>query len=1027
MKLAKMIFSVVAAISMAVTAFAQTNVATGSVYGDNDEALVGVSVIVKGTMNGASTDANGTFSIPNVSNGSVLSIECLGYQPLEIVFNGKPVKVILKSDSEYLDQVIVVGYGVQKKSDVTGAISSVKSDVLANRSVNDVTSAMQGKVAGMQVVSTSAIPGSIGQIRLRGLATNDADSSQPLYIVDGILANDLSIIDPQDIDSIEILKDGASAAIYGAQAGNGVVLVTTKKGVKGRSRISYDGSYTIEKLGFAPTMMNAEEYIDAMTVQSTRLSRTTIDKYWDGKTDTNWIEETLSGGYAQRHKITLDGASDKASYYTSVSYLDNDGIVTGDYDTYKKLNVQLNAEYQLTKWLTVGTNNTFSRSKSKSTEYLSGSQECAFSSIFALDPLSPFTYSSPDQMPESFYNAYMSGKDLLMYEGGWLSNNRDYTSKKCGYGHPLVNMLAYDKMVIRSNYLSGNTHLNLHPVKGLVFTSKFGYRFGYSNSGAAQKAYWYNSDSKFNLNSTIKVNLDYQWDNFVNYSHTFGTKHNFEAMAGMSFVKETSDYLQTSVDKLSGYAQNYYFIDFVSSDASTSKKIYGREADYASLSYFGRLGYNYDNRYYIQASFRADAFDESYLPLQNRWGYFPSISVGWNITNEPFMASVDKSAVSLLKLRASWGTNGNINILKSKWLYINDINTSRTAYQLNGNADILQGAGPRVSEPLANNDIKWETSKQFDLGLDASFLSNRLTATFDYYNKLTEGLLVEAPIAATSGFSTTIVNGGDVINKGFELELGWKDRIGDFSYGISGNIAHNSNVLTKINNESGYINGEEFYGDYFATRIEADKPLWYFYGYKYEGVDSETGKPIYQDLDENGLDEEDKMMIGNPAPDFTYGITLTAEYKGLDLTVFGSGSHGNDIWYGNFNVNYKNNNFPKYIYDNLWKEAGDNSLFPKAANMINDTFFQSSGVVADGSYFRINQIQLGYTLPQSLISKVKISNLRFYVSLDNYFTFTKYFGFDPATAACNTGCGNGIDRGTYPTPKRAMFGVNLSF
>lgn len=997
---------------------------SGTVTDQSGAPIVGASVFEQGTLNGVSTDANGKYSI-SVKSGATLIYSCIGYSETNRRAAAGPVNVTLADDYTLLEETVVVGYGVQKKSDLTGSITSVKSDALQNRSVNDITAAMSGKVAGMQVISTTGMPGEIGQIRLRGLSSNTSEATAPLYIVDGILVSDLNDVDPQNVESIEILKDGASASIYGAQAGNGVVLVTTKRGTKGRGKVSYDGSYTFEKLGYAPKMMNAKQYIDVMT-SSTAIAQANIDTYYDGKTDTDWMKEMYPGGYAQKHKVSFEGGNDKSTFYTAISYLTNDGILASDMDKYTRLGVQVNASHKIKDWLTVGTNNSFTKASSAFIWNMGGltaggsSENGGFYTLVGMDPLTPAFYTDPSQMWGSMKSFYENGDTMLKYGDKWLSYSAFQKTN-----HPLVNVLSLERGAISHNALAGNIYANFTPVKGLVYTSKLGYKFRTNNDVHLGKVYCYgekqNDDPAYQ--GIIKSYLNYQWDNFVNYSVSIAKNHNIDAMAGMSYVRESSDYLQTTC---SGFMDNTNPLFFYPSffDADANKTVKGAPEYFASLSYFARLGYNYANRYYIQGSIRADAFDESYLPKENRWGYFPSVSFGWNITNEPFMDGVSKDAVSLLKVRGSWGTNGNVSILRGQYAYTGNVYLGDYLSVMDGyDHSFSMGAGP---DGLNNPGLRWETSKQYDLGIDANFLSDRLTTTLDLYNKVTDGLLVESPMPITTGWGSTVINGGTVVNKGVEFEASWRDKIGDFHYQISANIAHNANKVTHM--ECDYITGTNPLAGSYPNRMSEGEPLWYFYGYKYLGVDTETGAPKFEDISKDEkYSADDYQKIGDPNPDFTYGITLSAEWKGIDLTVFGTGSHGNDIWFGTMSSSKTTRNFPEYIYKNLWTKAGDNTRFPSYFEFSKGYITNSSAMVMDGSYFRINQIQLGYSLPSALLSKIKVSTLRLYVSLDNYFMFTKYCGYDPATTSCDFGAGNGVDRGTYPTPKSLMCGVNISF
>ena len=983
------------------------------------EPVIGASIIVKGTRNGVVTDLDGGFSI-NAAAGSVLQVSCIGYVNQEItVAAGQDIKVVLAEDTEMLEETVVIGYGVQKKSDLTGAISSVSSEALENRSVNNIASAFTGKVAGVQVISNSGDPGSIGTIRIRGISSNSSSANNPLYIVDGLQVSDLKTIDPQNVESIEILKDAASAAIYGAQAGNGVVVITTKSGKKGEGKVFYNGSYTIEKLGYHPTVMNAEQYIDFVT-EGGYITPAAIEATWDGVTDTDWFKEMFPGGYAQRHTVGVQGANDKASYYTSLSLLDNDGMVYGDRDRLKRFNVQLNASYQIKKWLKIGTTNTFQiRSSSSSLGSMGGGDFTIMGLTYGMDPLTPISYKFED-LPSISMNAYNEGKNLIQLPNGEYIGVNDITVQGTT---PLVDLYKNTDSMNKDVNLNGTMYLNLTPFKGLTFTSRFGYQFGASNDYSFKEPYFVSitvTNEEYSFSESASWKLKYQWENFANYNLSVG-KHNFDAMAGMSYIESNSVSISGSTDTLKDYKENFRYLDYSTADANDS--ISGSRSRSASLSYFGRIGYNYDSRYYIQANFRADAFDSSKLSSKYRWGYFPSVSAGWNITNEPWMQNVNKNVLSYLKLRASWGINGNIGVL-SGYPYATTVTIGGSQVTL-GTDDTLTLAS--YPSGLANDNLRWEESKQLDFGVDARFFNNRLSATLDLYNKNTDGLLVSVTPSYTTGHSSVYMNAGAVNNKGIELELTWKDSIGDFNYSISGNIAHNDNMVTYLDPSITKISGSSVNNGHTATYFQQGYEAWYFSGYVFEGIDPETGNPIYKDIDGDGkISTSDIDVIGSATPDFTYGLTFSAEYKGFDLTVFGNGSYGNDIWYGALRATTVRN-LPTVFYEKAWRQPGDVTDYPRFSQVMAQDYARSSACIYDGSYFRINQLQLGYTLPKHWLKSLKMENIRVYASLDNWFTFSDYIGFDPVTASDNTGSGVGIDRGTYPSSKKAMFGINLSF
>ena len=984
---------------------------------DNVGPMIGASVVEKGTTNGTVTGNDGSFAL-TVKPGATLVISSIGYKDQEIAIgNQTRFGIVMEEDNEMIEETVVIGYGVQRKSDVTGAIASVDAEALENRSVDNVAAAFAGKTSGVQVISSSGDPGSIGTIRIRGISSNSGSASDPLYIVDGLQVSSLSAVDPQNVKSIEILKDAASAAIYGAQAGNGVVVITTKTGEKGTGRVFYNGSYTIQKLGFHPTTMNAAQYKDFMMTAGA-LSQGTLDDYWDGKTDTDWFKFMFPGGAAQRHTLGFQGGNEKGSLYTSMSYIHNNGMVYGDRDVFNRLNFQLNADYQVKKWLKVGTTNTFQIRKNPSGL---GRMGGTMTGVFTLDPLTP-PLASAGNMPRYMQDMLDNGYDILTVPTGEYITTSMFNERTT---NPLANIYTTTDGSSENYNLNGTLYANITPFQGFTFTSRLGYSFWVSENNSYNEPYYINGVNQrttYSLSDNISYGLRYQWENFVNYTHTFARVHKLDAMAGMSYIESSGRNTSTTVDKLTEYAPNFRYLDYTHSDAV--KTVGGTESKSASMSYFGRLGYSYANRYFVQASFRADAFDSSKLSAKNRWGFFPSVSLGWTISNEPWMKGISRDVLSFLKLRTSWGINGNVNVL-SGYQYATTVKVGASVYQLENDPEITNASYPTK---LANADLRWETSKQYDAGLDARFLRDRLTMTLDWYLKNTDDLIVEVTPPYITGFDKVYMNSGSVRNTGVELELGWKDTIGDFGYGISGNISRNANKVTYLDPTLTHINGTEIGNCHYATRFQKDYPVWAYFAVEYEGVNPETGDPIYKDQNGDGAyNESDYVFVGSAQPDFTYGITLSAEWKGFDLTVFGSGSQGNKIWFAGLRPDFVGRNLPVQFYTDSWKKPGDNARFPAPKHINTTSMVRSTATIFDGSYFRINQIQFGYNIPRKALSKIGLSSVRVYTSLDDFFTFSKYLGFDPSVAGSDSGSGRGLDSGTYPTAKRIMFGLNLSF
>jgi len=991
---------------------------SGKVTDDLKESMIGVSVFEKGTTNGVITDLDGNYML-SVKEGAVIVYSYIGYVTQEKKAVPGVMNVTLKEDTKTLDEVVVVGYGVQKKSSVTGAISQVKAEDMQNRTISNAPAALQGKTAGVQVIQTSAAPGSSPTVRVRGYSSNV--SSNPLYVVDGVRLSDISGIDPNDIASMEVLKDAASAAIYGAEAGNGVVLITTKKGKSGQGKITYDFQFSSQSLARVPKMLSAEQYIDYM-VEANTFTEDYLLQNWDGVTNTAWTDVAFENSRMQKHNIAFTNGSDRGNYYLSLTYLDDNGIVKGNADTYKRLTATINSEYEIKPWLKVGTTNQIEkynvRSVSTNNEYGS-----LLTSILQLDPLTPDTYTY-ENLPTHMLTALNSGKHLLQDDNG-----NYYAVSKFFAGEQYHPMIMRDNNIGKNSgfNVSGSAYADFKPFKGFTFTSRFGYRLSGTRSSTTSLPFYGNATQSRDYvgqSNTSSTTIYYQWENFANYMKTFG-QHTVTAMVGMSYQESTYDYVNGSLspneeDALKKNDPLFYYLNYAS--ASAIKGVGGEKTRSAKLSYFGRVGYEFAGRYLLQASLRADAADLSLLPATNRWGYFPAVSVGWTVSEENFFAPL-KEHVSSLKLRASWGQNGSLAAL-SGYAYSTDMALGGLYPFVMGNSYITSAA----PSTMGNDELKWETSEQINVGIDARFLNDRLTFSVDYFDKKTKDLLVSGTTPSLIiGGSTSPMNAGNVSNKGWEFELGWRDRIGSFNYGVRANLATLKNKVTYIDPSITRLSGVNFHTS-TITYFEEGYPVYYFRGYKFKGVDPATGDPTFYDLDESGdLNDGDLAYIGDAIPDFTYGITLTAGWKGFDLTVFGTGSQGNDIFNCINRPDFAaSNKLREVFYDNRWTASNPNGSVPRAGATNMDKYQISDALVYDGSFFKIKQIQLGYTFPKNWMKKLCVGNLRVYGSLDDFFTFTKYPGFDPEAAA-NSTSGMGIDKGSYPCSKKVVLGFNIEF
>ncbi len=1036
---------IVAAGLLGTVATAQNRAISGTVVDESGVPVVGAAVVVVGNSSiGAVTDVNGAFRL-NVPAGANINVSCIGYADQTVAIgNQTTFRFVLAENAEFLDETVVIGYGVQKKSDLTGAVASVRAEDLKKQSTTDAAAALQGKVSGVHVITNGA-PGSGADIRVRGYSSNGGNIS-PLYIVDGLQVNGIQYLDPSMIESIEILKDAASAAIYGAQAGNGVVLVTTKSGSEGTATVSYTGKATLQNFTKRPMMGRddmlayvAMEYDDTRKWQRGQEYPGYVKNllsdfdykhadYPNGVIDQDWISAYIEPTWSQQHGLSFSGGNKNGHFFTSLNYVYNNGVVRGDKDVYKRLTAQVNADYKLFKWLQVGSNNSIEKWSTKSVSQRGYTS--SFEQMLIMDPLTPVYWKTPEEMSldvKTQYDKVQAGTAAHPYrffsdENGWFANTK-YSDME---GSPLAKRDATDGTNGGFN-INGTLFANIMPFKGFTFTSRLGYRLTQSASHSYTAPYYIGprgSQDNYSISATASTGYYYQWENFFNYNFEIA-KNAFTVMAGMSYRENNSDSVTGSAsgaDILSGYEPQFQYLSYVKSDAS--KSISNSPGKSASLAYFGRLIWSYDNRYSLQANFRADAFDSSKLPKNNRWGYFPSFSAGWTISNERFFRdNLDPAVFNFLKLRASWGRNGNISVL-SGYRYDTTVSVGSSWYQYHVDQPGSTFASAlNYSNGLPNANLTWEKAEQLDLGLDARFFQNRLTFGVDYYNKQTKDLLFDITIPIELGASKSTVNGGNVLNRGLEFELGWKDNIGDFSYNINANFTtlHNE-VLSLAAGKERDTRGDASSTNYpIQTAFEVGYPVWYLLGYVYEGID-ENGN--YKLKDKNGdgnVDAADMEYIGQGTPTFTYGLNVNLAWKGIDFALYGAGVGGNSILPVLHRTGFKN-------HMKVYLENYENGIYPHPnATMGEYKFWSSTANVFKGDFFRIKQLQLGYTLPSQITRKAAISNLRFYVSLDDFFTFTSYPGLDPETASTNNTTGAGLDWGSYPTMQKILLGVNITF
>jgi TonB-linked SusC/RagA family outer membrane protein len=1008
----------------------QQKTISGKVIDSSGSPLPGVSVVVKGTTDGTITDSNGKYSISKVSQNNILQFSFVGMKTQEIVIGGKSeINVKLEDETIGLGEVVAIGYGVQKKSNITGAISSIKAEDLAGSLVSNAASAIQGKVSGVQVVNTSGAPGSAPTIRVRGYSSNG--KSDPLFIVDGLKVKDINYLEPSSIKSMEILKDAASAAIYGAEAGNGVILITTKSGNKGQTKVSMDVLYSSSTLASKVDLLNADKYKQYYTEAYGDAFTSLYNQYNIAGTNTDWQDVMYGTGKMQKYNVSVQGGNESGNMFLSLGYMNNDGMVTMDRDFYQRFTGQINSSYKIKPWMEVGTNNTITNVKN-STLSENNVQYGMMKGILVQDPLTPVVYN-PNNLPARIQAAVAKGLHPVKDDNG---NYYGYSWGDDGM-NPLADVQVSD-MANRSFFINGMTYVNLKPFKNFVFTSRVGYSLGNyaSNSYTPTRlnGFFKDVDTNLDLKASQITSKYYQLENFFNYSIETQKAGNFSVMAGTSYINNEINSVGTQTNGLLSEKPNFLYMDYSTSSANdfvTGNLSYRRQ-----IAYYGRLGWDYMNRYNVQANMRMDSYDSAYLDLEHNWGNFPSVSVGWTFSNENFLKSIMGRVFTYGKLRASYGVNGSISNL-GNYMYAATLRTGQ--YDLTGKTanmaywldnQLYQGVYP--NSILANPKLRWERSKQMNFGLDLRFFNDRLSTTVDYYNKLTDGLLVQSVAPLVTGAATVYQNLGKVTNNGIELELGWKDKIGDFSYDIKGSFATVKNNVKEFKGEGTRISGSGMLGMSNAmTYFEEGYPLWYIRGYKMTGVNEKTGEPIFADLTGEGeITDADRTNLGKAIPDFTYGLTLSLGYKNFDFSVFGTGASGNKLVYAMMTTDPSSrNNRPNFLYEGRWTSGSTNATLPSAVYQINDPrFYNSDAFVFDASFFKIKQIQLGYTLSKRMLSSIGIESLRTYVLLDNFFTFTKYPGSDPEiNASSNTSSAMALDYGGYPIAKSLSFGINVTF
>lgn len=1029
--------------------FAQQQTVKGVVKDVTGEPIIGASVLVKGTNNGTITNLDGAFSLSNVEEGVEIEITYVGYLPQIVKATIAPLNIILREDTKTLDEIVVIGYGTQKKSVVTASIAKVSSEDLSRTSPTRVDNALKGLAAGVQVTTLNGQPGASSRVRVRGIGT--INNSDPLYIIDGMpVDGGIDNINPADIASIEVLKDAASGAVYGARAANGVVLVTTKKGSIGKTKVSYDFSYGWQSAWKKRDMLNATQYATLMNEAADYAGEAPrYEQVASLGSGTNWQDALFyDNAPVQNHQLSISGASDKVNYYFSLGYYDQDGIIGGNYDAsnYQRLSLRSNTMYTLfdeseqRNWLkkmTFSMNIAYSRVNSVGVTAGSLTGSPLGDALF-MDPTMSVYAKDESELQNYDRNTY--GDPIYDKRSGQLLSmpSSDFNE----LANPLARLsLPYEK--------NNSDKIIATLAAELSVWDHLKYKFSWGSDLAFWGKDGWNHPHYLNKNATndkskvwSEMNRGYTWqiENVLTYDKTFGV-HSFAVVLGQSAKKYTGRGLKGDAMDMIEYIGDKANLDFTTGLQSAGKRnATGGAFDPTTLaSYFGRLSYNYDERYMLQVTVRRDG--SSNFGPNNKWATFPSVSLGWNITNEKWMDQ-RPSWLTNTKLRLSWGKNGNENIGAFRYM-ANVAIGNNYVFGTPGYQSIVMGSKPSGTP---NKDLKWEESEQYDAGLDFGFFNNALTFTVDYFYKKTNGMLKEMSIPSYLGESKPWGNVGSMKNEGVELELGYKFNKGDWNFGISANASYLKNELINLGNADGFEMYDNVHQIGNVSRAENGMPYPYFYGYKTNGIfqnkeqidayvndkgqklqpNAVPGDVIFVDFDKNGeINDKDKTMIGKGTPDWTFGLNLNASWKNIDFSMLLSGAMGQEIMDVTRRLDCRYVNLPAEFM-NRWHGEGTSNTMPRFswANN-NDNWRVSDLYVHNGSYARIKNIQLGYTLPSYLTQKIFIQKLRFYVAAENLLTMTSYKGLDPELNGDERS--NGIDRGYYPQARTFTVGVNLNF
>jgi TonB-linked SusC/RagA family outer membrane protein len=958
---------------------------------DDNMGIPGASIIVKGTSTGTVTDIDGNYNITIPANATLLC-SFVGMETQEVVVAGRSqINIILQTSTTGLEEVMVVGYGVQTKKDITGSIVGIKGDELKNVTSLSPMQSIQGKLAGVQIVNSSA-PGSAPTIRIRGAGTMKG-GADPLYVVDGIITGDVRNINQADIVSVDILKDASSASIYGVRGANGVIIITTKSGTKGKMEVNLSSKVGVHSIINDVKMANSKLFADYSNEAAAYDNQEAPYDLSKIKSNTDWMDAITRQSYTQEHNLSINGGSDKNTYYFSLGYMEDQGILKSN--DYSRLSIRMNNTYKLSDKVKVGNNLSISRYKSNNAPY------SAFTDAYRQSPTVPI-------------------RDEDGEYGFSIRNN---------VGNPVAS-LDYNNSEAWGTRIQGSVFAELTPLKGLSFKSTVSVDASYSKDRSYTPVYEVSSNQKSENSSLSTGRGEYAtwiWDNILSYSFKIDEKHDFKLMAGTTAEKTETTWLNGSRQNIPEQSQ-YWYLN--AGDVETASN--GNSGDiFSRNSYLGRLNYAFDNKYLLTATLRRDG--SSKISLDERWGTFPSVGLGWRISEESFMQDIQW--LDNLKLRTSWGKLGNDNIPSGAFI-VNMYNADYVfgdtqAYTAGRNVDSIKDLG-----------LKWEVTTEYDLGLEFSFLNNKITGEIDYYNKLTTDALIDAPIDNIFGKGAILTNKADIRNQGFEIALNWREKINsDLNFTVGVNLTHNKNSLENIAGGLPITSGDLGNGQ-VTTRTAEGEELGSFWVFQTDGIfqsqgdidayTNEDGGKIQADAkpgdfrlkDSNGdgkLDDEDREYMGSYQPKFYYGLNAAVNYKNLDFQIDFYGNAGNKIYNGKKAQRWGNENIEASLAGR-WTAENPSNTIPRASNNVP---VASSYYVESGSYIKISNITLGYSLPKTWLNTVGLEKVRCYMTAVNPVIWQDYSGYTPELPGGTLN--SGIELNAYPTAATYLLGVNITF